>query len=264
MTIFTWVARGLFERHKQIFMSLLTFRLMQKGLLDCEYDQAQMNFLVHCPLNTETPRPSSLKDWLPEPAWFSMQSLIKLEGFEQFSTHLEKEAPRRFNDWYNSLTPESDKLPLDWKRLEALPFQKMLVVRVLRPDRVTTALDNFITRTLPNGKAFVECDNSSSADQVLASSYADSTPMTPIFFILSPGANPIKNVQTLARSMGYDPAKQLHQVALGQGQDIIAMNLLEMGHKEGQWIMLQNVHLMPRFLYDVTKKLDAFAVEGSH
>jgi dynein heavy chain len=122
MTIFTWVARGLFERHKQIFMSLLTFRLMQKGLLDCEYDQAQMNFLVHCPLNTETPRPSSLKDWLPEPAWFSMQSLIKLEGFEQFSTHLEKEAPRRFNDWYNSLTPESDKLPLDWKRLEALPF----------------------------------------------------------------------------------------------------------------------------------------------
>ena len=71
---------------------------------------------------------------------------------------------------------------------------KMLVVRVLRPDRVTTALDNFIARTLPNGKDFVECDNASSADQVLSSSYADSTPATPIFFILSPGANPIKNV----------------------------------------------------------------------
>jgi len=42
------------------------------------------------------------------------------------------------------------------------------------------------------------------------------------------------------------------------------MQLLEMGHKEGQWIMLQNVHLMPKFLYEVTKKLDAFAVEGSH
>jgi dynein heavy chain len=96
MTIFTWVARGLFERHKQIFMSLLTFRLMQKGLLDCEYDQAQMNFLVYCPLTVDTPRPSSLKDWLPETAWFAIQSLIKLEGFEQFSTHLEKEAPRRF------------------------------------------------------------------------------------------------------------------------------------------------------------------------
>jgi dynein heavy chain len=140
----------------------------------------------------------------------------------------------------------------------------MLVTRVLRPDRVTTALDNFIKRTLPNGKAFVECDNSSSADQVLSSSYSDSTPSTPIFFILSPGANPIKNVQNLAKQLGFDPIKQLFQVALGQGQDIIAMNLLEMGHKEGQWIMLQNVHLMPKFLYEVTKKLDAFAVEGSH
>jgi len=38
MTIFQWVARGLFERHKQIFLSLLTFRLMQKGLLEEEYN----------------------------------------------------------------------------------------------------------------------------------------------------------------------------------------------------------------------------------
>jgi hypothetical protein len=30
----------------------------------------------------DTPRPSSLKDWLPETAWFAIQSLIKLEGFE--------------------------------------------------------------------------------------------------------------------------------------------------------------------------------------
>lgn len=118
MTIYKWVARGLFERHKQIFYSLITFRLMQKGQLECEYNTAQMNFLVFCPLTVETPRPSSLKDWLPEAAWYAIQSLIKLEGFEQFSQHLEKEAPRRFQDWYNALTPEVEKLPLDWKRLE--------------------------------------------------------------------------------------------------------------------------------------------------
>ena len=217
MTIYQWVARGLFERHKQIFLSLITFRLMQKGQLEAEYNTSQMNFLVYCPLTTETPRPVSLKDWLPETAWYSIQSLIKLDGFEQFSQHLEKEAPRRFQDWYNALAPENEKLPLDWKKLESMPFQKMLVTRCLRPDRLTIALDNFIQRTLPNGTAFTECDNTSSADDILSSSYADSTPQTPIFFILSPGANPIKNVQNLARNLGFDPAKQLHQVALGQG-----------------------------------------------
>jgi dynein heavy chain len=96
ITIYQWVARGLFERHKQIFLSLLTFRLMQKGQLEAEYNQAQMQFLVYCPLTTDVPRPASLKEWLPETAWYAIQSLIKLDGFEQFSTHLEKEAPRRF------------------------------------------------------------------------------------------------------------------------------------------------------------------------
>ena len=38
MTIYTWITRGLFQRHKQIFLSQLTFRLMQKGLLDEEYN----------------------------------------------------------------------------------------------------------------------------------------------------------------------------------------------------------------------------------
>jgi dynein heavy chain len=33
MTIFTWVARGLFERHKLIFLAQLTFNLMQRGII---------------------------------------------------------------------------------------------------------------------------------------------------------------------------------------------------------------------------------------
>ena len=39
ITIYQWVSRGLFERHKQIFLSQLTFRLMQKGLLPVTYTQ---------------------------------------------------------------------------------------------------------------------------------------------------------------------------------------------------------------------------------
>jgi dynein heavy chain len=42
------------------------------------------------------------------------------------------------------------------------------------------------------------------------------------------------------------------------------MNKLEIGHKEGHWVMLQNIHLMPRFLIELEKKLDMYSVEGSH
>ena len=99
---------------------------------------------------------------------------------------------------------------------------------------------------------------------MLASSYLESSPTTPIYFILSPGADPVKDVEGLARAQGIDPAKMLHTIALGQGQDVVAMNKLDIGHKEGHWVMLQNIHLMPGFLIELEKKLDAFAAEGSN
>mmetsp|Transcript_22075 Transcript_22075/g.16481 ORF Transcript_22075/g.16481 Transcript_22075/m.16481 type:complete len:80 (-) Transcript_22075:102-341(-) len=78
--------------------------------------------------------------------------------------------------------------------LEQKPFQKLLVIRCIRPDRITTALNNFIRRSLPNGDEYVDCDSTSSAYQILLSAYKDSTTTTPLFFILSPGANPVVDV----------------------------------------------------------------------
>jgi len=74
----------------------------------------------------------------------------------------------------------------------------------------------------------------------------------------------VVDVQKLAKSCGFDPNKYLHSVALGEGQDVVAMNKMDLGHKDGHWVMLQNVHLMPRFLVELEKKLDQFSVEGSH
>lgn len=236
MTIFQWVARGLFEAHKPIVRAQLTFRLMQKKIINVEYTEKEMAFLLQCPQNTNTPNP--LKEWLPDLAWFQMQKLIELEGFEQFANQVEKEAPARFKDWYNDLAPEDTKLPLEWKKLDQMYFQKMLVVRVLRPDRITTAMDNFVRKTLPAGDDFVDCDGTSSAQEILYSAFLDSTTITPIYFILSPGANPVADVEWLGRKTGVDVTKNFHQVALGQGQDVIAHNWLDVGHKDGHWVML--------------------------
>jgi dynein heavy chain len=255
MTIYQWVSRGLFEKHKQIFRCQLTFRLMQKQIIKVEYQDKEMSFLLQCPSSSMVPNP--LKEWLPDLAWYSITKLIEIEGFEQFAAHVEKEAPNRFKDWYNELTPEDEKLPLEWKKLDQMPFQKLLVIRVMRPDRITTAMDNFIRKTLPKGDDYVDCDSTSNFNEILLSAYLDSTTTTPIYFILSPGANPVVAVEELARSQGVD-LKHVHKISLGQGQDVVALNKLEIGHKEGHWVMLQNVHLMPLFLLELEKKLDEF------
>lgn len=43
----------------------------------------------------------------------------------------------RFREWFDAPAPELEKLPLDWRELDKRPFLKLLVVKCLRPDRIT-------------------------------------------------------------------------------------------------------------------------------
>jgi len=262
-TIFRWVNRGLFEEHKLVFCTMLTLRLFQLRKLNEEFNLSYYNFLLRGPSapNGENP----LSDWLPNNAWNRVQKLCELGDFDRFAANMEKDAPNRFKEWFNELAPEDAKLPLEWKRLDAYYFQKLLVIRCLRPDRMAMALANWIGGVLPSGREFLECDGSLSFYEVLYSSYEDSTNVTPIFFILSPGADPVKEVEALGRkTIQLQANSNYHNIAMGQGQDVVAMQKLEFGHKEGHWVMLQNIHLMPTWCLELEQRLDAFAAEGSH
>ncbi|PFH34573.1 dynein heavy chain family protein [Besnoitia besnoiti] len=261
-TIFTWVARGLFERHKLTFVALLTFRLLQRGVLNDAYDPECFNFLLRGPSKVVAETP--LTEWLPNSAWYAVQKLIELPGFEAFATNMERDAPSRFREWFQELQPEAVRLPLDWKRLDSQPFKKLLVLRCLRPDRMTTAIAEYIKAILPSGSEFIDGDAALSFKDILESSFKDSANTTPIFFILSPGADPVKEVEALGRKLGYTANFNFHNIAMGQGQDTVAMQKLDFAQKEGHWVMLQNIHLMPRWTVELEKKLDAFAAEGSH
>ena len=263
MTIFTWVSRGLFEKHKQIFLTQITLRLMQKGDLETPYDPQMANFLLKCPLKPNVEKPQSL-DWLPETAWSAVQRLIEIEEFQNFATSMEKDAPTRFKEWFNDLAPENAKLPLDWKRLDNTPFQKLLVLRCLRPDRLTSAVNQWIRVELPKGDDYVDIDQGYSFGEILEFVLEDATNTTPIFFILSPGTNPVADVEVSGKKRGIEENKNYWNVAMGEGQEQLAMNCLEMGHKEGHWVILENIHLMPKWLLQLEKKLDVFASEGSN
>ena len=69
MQIYQWVCRGLFEQHKLVFLSLLTFRLMAKKIITVEYTAQQMNFFIQGPMIMGTANP--LKKWLPDSAWYT-------------------------------------------------------------------------------------------------------------------------------------------------------------------------------------------------
>jgi dynein heavy chain len=202
-------------------------------------------------------------EWLPTTVWASIQALIKLEPFQRFASDMEA-SPNRFKEWYNKGRPEAMPLPLEWRKLDdTAPFHKLCILRAMRADRMTTAMVSYVERALPNGSQYTECDGGKSFLDVLQMSLEDSTTVNPIFFILSPGADPIQTLEGIAKSQGCYDGK-FHRVALGQGQDIVAMDRLALGHKEGHWVILENIHLMPRWCAVLEKQLDDYASEGSH
>jgi dynein heavy chain len=259
--LFQWVVRGLFERDKLILMSQLTFKLLLNGKIGDEpVNRTFFNFLLRAPKKADKENPL---DWLPNPAWNTVQALAELEGFDRLPADLQEASPR-FKEWYNQLRPEDEKLPLDYSRLDKYPLQKMLVVRALRPDRMTMAMRGFIRNVLPDGKSYIEADATNNSVQVLTECLLQSSPATPLFFILSPGVDVVADVDKCAVEYNMVRFETYHNISMGQGQDPIAMSKLEVAHKQGHWVILNNIHLMPTWCIELEKKLDAFALEGSH
>ena len=266
LTIFTWVSRGLFERHKLIFLAKMTFDLLKRDMIptvgggSSDWKEDQFQFLLRAPIKSLEPNPLP---WLPNTAWEAISALCELEEFAKFGSDLLEAAPR-FKEWFNSAAPENEKLPLDWAALDKAPFQKLLVVRSLRPDRMTVALSSFLRTTLPGGSSYVDCDATLNSGEILEQCLLDSTPTTPIYFILSPGANVVADLDVMASDHGLEKGVSYHNVSMGQGQDTVAMSCLEMAHRNGHWVLLNNVHLMPKWLLELEKKLNEYASEGSH
>ena len=264
--IYQWISRGLFERHKIIFLTMLTFRLMQKKMLpQVDYTDKEMKYLLTCvpKIGVENP----IKDWLKGAAWGNTLRLAEINGFEKLPESMGNELASRFKEWYSEQNPELANLPPSWKFVNQQPFKKLLVLRALRPDRMIPALSNFIKDALPEGEKYVGMDQNLSFADILKSAYIDGTQEsqlnTPIFFILSAGADPVREVEKLGIEEGFTIQKNnFFNISLGQGQDVVANAKLEISYKDGCWIMLQNIHLMPSYLAHLEKTLDRFNKEG--
>lgn len=62
---------------------------------------------------------------------------------------------------------------------------------------------------------------------------------TPLLGLLSSGADPTSNIQTLAKKKNIE----LLIVSMGQGQEILARRYLQQTITNGGWLWIQNAHL---------------------
>ncbi|XP_071951365.1 cytoplasmic dynein 2 heavy chain 1-like isoform X2 [Antedon mediterranea] len=127
-------------------------------------------------------------------------------------------------------------------------FQQLLVVQAVRPDRLQSAMSVFACKALGMKELSPPSLN-------LKRLYQETVSSEPILIIISPGADASEELQELADEViGND---KYHQVAMGQGQADIAMQLLHECARNGEWLCLKNLHLVTAWLPVLEKELNS-------
>ncbi|KAL6263152.1 hypothetical protein P5V15_005953 [Pogonomyrmex californicus] len=247
-SVFMYTSRGLFECDKLIFASQMAFQIL---LVRNEVTASELDFLLRFPI---TPHVTSPVDFLTNTSWGGIRSLATREEFRNLDRDIESSA-KRWKKFVECECPEREKFPQEWKNKTAI--QRLCMLRALRPDRMTYAIAAFIEEKL--GARYIE-----TRTMEFAKSFEETSPSTPIFFILSPGVNPLKDVEDLGRRLNFTSDNQnFHNVSLGQGQETVAEQAIDIATKNGHWVVLQNIHLVKKWLPLLEKKLEV-AAEGSH
>jgi dynein heavy chain len=127
---------------------------------------------------------------------------------------------------YADPEPHTKPLPAPWQT-KLSPFQRMLVLRCLRPDKIVLAVNQFIIGQM--GKQYVE-----PPPLELAQAYSDSSSTMPLIFVLSPGADPMAMLLSFAERKAMEA--KMTTISLGQGQGGRAEAMIESALRKGHWV----------------------------
>ncbi|XP_041975803.1 dynein beta chain, ciliary [Aricia agestis] len=244
-SVFQYTSRGLFECDKLIFASQMTFQIL---LMSEDISPAELDFFLRFPIK---PHVTSPVDFLSNQSWGGICSLASKDEFRNLDRDIET-SQKRWKKIVEMECPEREKFPQEWKNKTAL--QRLCMLRALRPDRMTYAVAAYIEEQM--GAKYVE-----NRTMEFSKSFEETSPTTPIFFILSPGVNPLKDVEALGKVMGFTSDEgNFHNVSLGQGQEVVAEQAMDEALKKGHWVVLQNIHLVKKWLPSLEKKMESFAL----
>lgn len=61
----------------------------------------------------------------------------------------------------------------------------------------------------------------------------------------------------MGRKIGFaTDKKNFHIVSLGQGQEVVAEEAMGIASSQGHWVILQNIHLVAKWLAALEKKME--------
>ena len=256
--VYRYINRGLYEKDKLIFVFVaLTQVLITAGTIS----RSDINLFLMggaaLDINSERKKPFA---WLKNDAWLSVIALSKaVPFFQTLPDDITRNEPA-WRKWYEDSMPEANMqeiVPEMYSRLETLceensdlgQWYRLLVIRSLRLDRTGLVMKEFITNSAIFGSDFTD-----PVTDTLLSIYEEMTPMKPVMYLLSIGADPTEAIEALAKKKKKPPVTA---VSLGEGQDVVGKKAINTAIVAGNWVLLQNCELGMDLISVIVDFLDA-------
>ena len=235
-SLFQTVSRGLYNEDRHLFSFLLCVNILKHR--ETITDKDWSDFLASITRDVEKDENMNLShfeqnvfDKLVHISKIRPALKTVLEGF------LENE-----ESWY-SLCNESEAKVLsrelpggpDLTALEKL----MLFTCINVKDTIPTLLD-FVRTSIGSNYTLSPLPD-------LQKAFADSSCTTPIVLILGDTADPCSEIYELSERLNI-VGKRLQFLCLGEGKEKQAEGLLKEGVQAGNWVILQNCHMVPKWL----------------
>jgi dynein heavy chain len=152
LSLYQNVCRSLFERHKLLFSFLLCMKIL---FGDNSVNMVEWRFFLSGASGQIDVKPNPT-DWLDDLEWVQVYEQLycmdKLEAFRGIEAYF-IEFHKKFKKIYDATEAHKEKMPGEWEeRLNR--FQKMVLLKALRGDKITAAIQDFITEKI--GRAFID------------------------------------------------------------------------------------------------------------
>lgn len=241
---FAYTRRGLFERHKLLVATMLCMRILIRKK---KVEPDEVMALIKKEIALEPPHQAESLKFIPEPSWAAVKGLENVKVFSNLISNMESEA-LQWRKWYVEERAETADLPKSFKDISV--FHRLLLLRALRPDRLSGALTAFVVDNM--GQRYTEQSPFS-----MTHTYTETKPNIPTFFVLFPGVDPTPDVEKIGIDHGMTAGNgKFVNISMGQGQEDPAQKALQEAGKNGTWIMLQNLHLMQSWLKTFERNLE--------
>lgn len=239
LSVFKYVIRMLFSKHKLLFVLLLACKIeMKAGHLDPVAFEALLKGGGGVQVDRAKPF-----NWLKDKAWANVIAIA--QQVPRIFKQLPELIMRNEQQWRQYIEADAmEVLPTPDINDKMDHFERLLLVRSLREDRTMLGATQYVASTL--GKTFAESQQLELADVV-----EETTGLTPIVFLLSQGSDPTTLIEASAKKL----KKKIYPISMGQGQEEAAMNIVSAAWQNGDWALLQNCHLGLPFLLQLEERL---------